>query len=45
MIAKYLMEKKKAGMKEVWKCCAYLYSLESFFLLVSFNKLLGILYG
>jgi hypothetical protein len=29
-IAKHLMTKKKAGMKELWKCCAYLYSLESF---------------
>jgi hypothetical protein len=29
-MAKHLMEKKNAGMKEVWKCCAYLYSLESF---------------
>jgi hypothetical protein len=29
-IAMHLMKKEKAGMKEVWKCCAYLYSLESF---------------
>jgi hypothetical protein len=29
-IAKHLMEKRKAGRKEIWKCCAYLYSLESF---------------
>ncbi|CAF3921018.1 unnamed protein product [Rotaria sp. Silwood1] len=30
LIAKTLIEKKKAGMEEVWRCCAYLYSLESF---------------
>ena len=29
-LAKLLLEKKNKGMKEVWKCCAYLYSLESF---------------
>jgi hypothetical protein len=29
-LAKILLEKKQAGIKEVWKCCAYLYSLESF---------------
>ena len=29
-LANILMEKKNAGMKEVWKCCAHLYSLESF---------------
>jgi len=29
-MAKRLMETKKSGMKEVWKCCAYLYSVESF---------------
>lgn len=29
-IAKWLMKKKTGGMEEVWKCCAYLYSLESF---------------
>ncbi|CAF0732486.1 unnamed protein product [Adineta steineri] len=28
--AKMLREKKNMGMKEVWKCCVYLYSLESF---------------
>lgn len=29
-LADTLLEKKDKGMKEVWKCCAYLYSLESF---------------
>ncbi|CAF2719721.1 unnamed protein product [Rotaria sp. Silwood2] len=29
-LAKMLGEKKNAGMEEVWKCCAYLYTLESF---------------
>ena len=29
-LAKMLREKKNKGMEEVWKCCAYLYSLESF---------------
>ena len=29
-IAKELREKKHSGMKEVWKCCANLYSMESF---------------
>ncbi|CAF1512807.1 unnamed protein product [Rotaria magnacalcarata] len=29
-LAKLLGEKKDKGMKEVWKCCAYIYSLESF---------------
>ncbi|CAF1425677.1 unnamed protein product [Rotaria sp. Silwood1] len=29
-LAKMLREKKNAGMEEVWKCCAYLYTLESF---------------
>ncbi|CAF3760063.1 unnamed protein product, partial [Rotaria sp. Silwood1] len=29
-LAKMLQEKKNAGMEEVWKCCAYLYTLESF---------------
>jgi hypothetical protein len=29
-LAKILREKIDAGMKEVWKCCAYLYSMESF---------------
>jgi hypothetical protein len=29
-IAKELTEKKHLGMKEVWKCCANLYSMESF---------------
>jgi hypothetical protein len=29
-IAKMLREKKDAEIKEVWECCAYLYSLESF---------------
>ncbi|CAF0783846.1 unnamed protein product [Adineta steineri] len=29
-LAKMLREKKNMGMKEVWKCCVYLYSLESF---------------
>ncbi len=29
-LAEKLMGKKEAGMKEVWKCCAYLYSLECF---------------
>ncbi|UJR12417.1 hypothetical protein I4U23_016593 [Adineta vaga] len=29
-IAKILREKKHAVMKEVWECCAHLYSLESF---------------
>jgi hypothetical protein len=29
-IAKQLLEKKNADMKEIWKCCAYLYTLESF---------------
>ncbi|CAF1547993.1 unnamed protein product, partial [Rotaria sordida] len=28
--AKMLRETKKAGIEEVWKCCAYLYTLESF---------------
>ncbi|CAF1070486.1 unnamed protein product [Rotaria sordida] len=30
LIAKTLIEKKETGMEEVWRCCAYLYSLESF---------------
>ncbi|CAF3360572.1 unnamed protein product [Rotaria sp. Silwood2] len=29
-LANMLGEQKNKGMKEVWKCCAYLYSLESF---------------
>jgi hypothetical protein len=29
-MAKLLIEKKDKGIKEVWKCCAYLYSLTSF---------------
>ena len=29
-MAKMLLEKKDATMEEVWKCCAFLYSLESF---------------
>lgn len=29
-LADYLMQKKDQGMKEVWQCCAYVYSLESF---------------
>jgi hypothetical protein len=29
-MAKMLTEKKNSGMKEVWKCCANLYSMESF---------------
>jgi hypothetical protein len=29
-IAKELTERKHSGMKEVWKCCANLYSMESF---------------
>ncbi|CAF3883565.1 unnamed protein product [Rotaria sp. Silwood2] len=29
-MANMLREKKNQDMKEVWKCCAYLYSLESF---------------
>jgi len=29
-IAKLLRAKKNKGIKEVWRCCAYLYSLESF---------------
>jgi hypothetical protein len=29
-LAKILMKKKDAGMEEVWKCCAHLYSMESF---------------
>jgi hypothetical protein len=29
-LANMLREKKNMGMKEVWQCCAYLYSLESF---------------
>jgi hypothetical protein len=29
-LAEKLREKKEAGMKEVWKCCAYLYTMESF---------------
>ncbi|CAF3570771.1 unnamed protein product [Rotaria socialis] len=29
-MAKQLIEKKNKDAKEVWKCCAYLYSLESF---------------
>jgi len=30
MLANLLRKQKDNGMKEVWKCCAYLYSLESF---------------
>ncbi|CAF1366188.1 unnamed protein product [Adineta steineri] len=29
-LVKNLREKKDQGMKEVWRCCAYLYTLESF---------------
>ncbi|CAF0931445.1 unnamed protein product [Adineta steineri] len=29
-LAKILREKKNMGIEEVWKCCVYLYSLESF---------------
>ncbi|CAF2944036.1 unnamed protein product [Rotaria sp. Silwood2] len=29
-LAKLLQETKHSGMEEVWKCCAYLYTLESF---------------
>ena len=29
-MANILLEKKHKGMEEVWRCCAYLYSLESF---------------
>jgi hypothetical protein len=29
-MANLLREKKDAGIEEVWKCCVYLYSLESF---------------
>ncbi|CAF1287761.1 unnamed protein product [Rotaria sordida] len=29
-LAKILREKKNTGIEEVWKCCAYLYTLESF---------------
>ena len=29
-IVQQLRKRKKTGMKEVWRCCAYLYSLESF---------------
>ncbi|CAF4286101.1 unnamed protein product [Rotaria sp. Silwood2] len=29
-LAKMLLEKKDAGIKEIWKRCAYLYSLESY---------------
>jgi hypothetical protein len=29
-MANTLLKKKHKGMKEVWRCCAYLYSLESF---------------
>ncbi|CAF0982517.1 unnamed protein product [Rotaria sordida] len=29
-MAKMLREKKNSGMEEVWRCCAYLYTLESF---------------
>jgi hypothetical protein len=28
--ANLLMDKRNAGIKEIWKCCAYLYSFESF---------------
>lgn len=29
-MAKKLMNQQKAGMKEVWKCCVHLYTIESF---------------
>ncbi|CAF4349168.1 unnamed protein product, partial [Rotaria sordida] len=29
-MAKMLRETKNSGMEEVWRCCAYLYTLESF---------------
>jgi hypothetical protein len=29
-LAKLLLEKKDAAMEDVWKCCAFLYSMESF---------------
>ncbi|CAF1397234.1 unnamed protein product [Rotaria magnacalcarata] len=29
-ISNQLLEKKNADIKEIWKCCAYLYTLESF---------------
>ncbi|CAF1444508.1 unnamed protein product [Rotaria sordida] len=29
-LAKMLRQKKNAGIEEVWKCCVYLYTLESF---------------
>ncbi|CAF1283329.1 unnamed protein product [Rotaria sordida] len=29
-MAKMLRERKNSGMEEVWRCCAYLYTLESF---------------
>jgi hypothetical protein len=29
-IANQLLEKKNADIREIWKCCAYLYTLESF---------------
>ena len=29
-VATISLQKKEAGMREVWKCCAYLYTLESF---------------
>jgi hypothetical protein len=29
-MADMLLKKKHKGMEEVWRCCAYLYSLESF---------------
>ena len=29
-MASMLREKKHQGIEEVWKCCAYLYSMESF---------------
>ncbi|CAM4913261.1 unnamed protein product [Rotaria socialis] len=39
-MANKLMEKKNAGMEEVWKCCAELYSMESF-LYKKLNEIMG----
>jgi hypothetical protein len=30
LMARKLMERKEMGMKEVWKCCAHIYSMSSF---------------
>ncbi|CAF3532252.1 unnamed protein product [Rotaria socialis] len=41
-IANQLLQKKNADIKEIWKCCAYLYTLESF-LYIKSNEIMRLI--